>query len=84
MTSSSAALPPYRVEVMARTPGQQAWFDRHEVVATWVTKEDFAELHSQARAAGLTISTFAREILLERMKANRAAAKNIQQDGDSK
>jgi hypothetical protein len=67
---------------MARTPGQQAWFDRHEVAATWLTKADFAEFRRQAMAKGVTVSTHMRNILLVDIKAQRAAALTGNREGE--
>lgn len=61
---------------MVRTPGQQAWFDRHEVAATWLTKADFAEFRRQALAEGLTVSTHMRNILLADIKGRRIVAQH--------
>lgn len=60
---------------MARTPGQQAWFDRHEVVATWLTVADFTEFRRQALAAGSTVSTHARNILMAEITAEKRKAR---------
>lgn len=60
---------------MPRTPGQQAWFDRHEVVATWLTIADFEEFRKQAQAEGYTVSTHARNILLDDIKAKKLKRK---------
>lgn len=48
---------------MARTPGQQAWFDRHRQVNTWVEPDEFDELKHRANEAGMTLSAYIRDVI---------------------